>query len=96
MLASIIYNYGKFCDDFKSTLKLGAYVTTDLLGRDARDICADFQFSEDGTRILLCPAGNQPKSSSIVKSTGKVRASFPKNKCENCPYKNQCKPKTSK
>jgi hypothetical protein len=28
MLASIIYNYGKFCDDFKSTLKLGAYVST--------------------------------------------------------------------
>lgn len=70
-------------------------VTTDLLGRDARDICAEFQFSEDGTRILLCPAGNQPKSSSIVKSTGKVRASFPKNKCENCPYKDQCRPKTS-
>lgn len=70
-------------------------VTTDLLGRDARDICADFQFSEDGTRIQLCPAGNQPKSSFIVKSTGKVRASFPKNKCENCPYKDQCKPKTS-
>ena len=31
----------------------------------------------------------------IVKSTGKVRASFPKNKCENCPYKDQCRPKTS-
>ncbi|MFQ6823079.1 MAG: transposase [Agathobacter sp.] len=43
----------------------------------------------------MCPAGNQPKSSSIVKSTGKVRASFPKNKCENCPYKDQCRPKTS-
>lgn len=70
-------------------------VTTDLLGRDTRDICADFQFSEDGTRILLCLVGNQPKSSSIVKSTGKVRASFPKNKCKNCPYKDQCKPKTS-
>ena len=28
MLASIIYNYGKFCDDFKSTLKLGAYLLT--------------------------------------------------------------------
>ena len=24
-LSSIIYNYGKFCDDFKYTLKLGAY-----------------------------------------------------------------------
>ena len=70
-------------------------ITTDLLGRDANDIYADFQFSEDGTKILLCPAGNQPKSSSIVKSTGKVRASFPKNKCENCPYKDQCRPKTS-
>ena len=31
MLASIIYNHGKFCDDFKSTLKLGAYVVQDLL-----------------------------------------------------------------
>ena len=29
MLASIIYNYGKFCDDFKSTLKLGAYIFTE-------------------------------------------------------------------
>ena len=29
MLASIIYNHGKFCDDFKSTLKLGAYAPTE-------------------------------------------------------------------
>ena len=29
MLASIIYNYGKFCDDFKSTLKLCAYICLD-------------------------------------------------------------------
>lgn len=70
-------------------------VTTDLLGRAARDIYADFRFSEDGARILLCPAGHQPKSSSLVKSTGKVRASFPKNKCGNCPYKDQCDPKIS-
>jgi hypothetical protein len=32
MLASIIYNYGKFCDDFKSTLKLGAYDIWQQLG----------------------------------------------------------------
>ena len=31
MLASIIYNYGKFCDDFKSTLKLGAYTPPQAL-----------------------------------------------------------------
>ena len=40
-------------------------VTTDLLGRDAKDIYADFQFSEDGTRILQCPVGHQPKSTSL-------------------------------
>jgi hypothetical protein len=28
MLASIIYNYGKFFSGFKSTLKLGAYRKT--------------------------------------------------------------------
>lgn len=70
-------------------------VTTDLMGRETKDIYADFQFSEDGTQILLCPAGHQPKSSSLVKSTGKARASFSKNKCENCPHKDQCNPKTS-
>lgn len=70
-------------------------VTTDLLGRDAKNIYADFQFSEVGTRILLCPAGYQPKSTSFVKSIEKVRTSFHKNKCENCPHKNQCNPKIS-
>ena len=70
-------------------------VTTNLSGKDTKDICADFTFSEDGEKILRCPAGNQPKSSSLAKSTGKVRASFPKNMCENCPYKDQCQPKIS-
>lgn len=70
-------------------------VTTDLLGRDTKDIYADFTFSDDGKGILLCPAGNQPKSTSFVKSTGKVRASFNKSKCENCPHRDQCKPQIS-
>jgi hypothetical protein len=68
-------------------------VTTDLTGREAKDICADFTFSEDGKQILRCPGGHQPKSSSLVKSSGQVRASFPKNKCENCPFRDQCNPK---
>ena len=34
MLASIIYNHGKFCDDFKSTLKLGAY---NLIAQNAKN-----------------------------------------------------------
>lgn len=41
MLASIIYNYGKFCDDFKSTLKLGAYVKKDIgdIRQEKIDMC---------------------------------------------------------
>lgn len=46
-----------------------------LLVRDARDIYADFQFSEDGTRILLCPAGNQPKISNKTSAVYILKAS---------------------
>lgn len=67
-------------------------ITTDLTGRATNDIYADFVFSEEGDRIVKCPAGNKPVSSSYVKSTGKCRASFNKSTCENCPFKDQCKP----
>lgn len=71
-------------------------VTTDLMGREAKDIAADFLFTEDGTRVIQCPAGNAPKSCSHIKQTGQCRISFSRNKCENCPHKNQCRPKMFK
>jgi hypothetical protein len=71
-------------------------VTTDLLGRETKDIYADFIFSDDGQRIRLCPEGHEPKKSSFVKSNGQVRASFPKSQCENCPRREECKPKLYK
>ena len=43
MLASIIYNYGKCCDDFKSTLKLGAY---ELHKKDSNTGSNDTVFDE--------------------------------------------------
>ena len=43
-------------------------VTTDLTGRETKDIYADFEFTEDGTGILQCPAGKKPESTSYVKS----------------------------
>jgi hypothetical protein len=71
-------------------------VTTDLLGRETKDIYADFIFSDDGQRIRLCPEGHEPKKSSFVKSNGQVRVSFPKSQCENCPHREECKPKLYK
>ena len=68
-------------------------VTTDLTGRETADIYADFVFSEDGRKIVSCPAGNKPESTGTVASTGKCRASFNRRHCENCPYRDQCNPK---
>ncbi len=68
-------------------------VTTDLTRRETKDIAADFLFTEEGTRVISCPAGNAPKSCSYIKQTGQCRISFPRNKCENCPHRDQCQPK---
>ena len=67
-------------------------VTTDLTGRETKDIYADFEFSADGEKIILCPEGHKPESSSKVRSTEKCRASFERRHCENCPHRDQCNP----
>ena len=67
-------------------------VNTNLTGREAKDIAADFQFNEDGTRVTACPNGQEPKSCSCSKA-GVCTVSFRKESCENCPYRNQCQPK---
>ncbi len=67
-------------------------VNTNLTGREARDIAADFKFNEDGTRVTECPNGKTPKSCSCTK-TGMCVVSFRKADCENCPFRNKCNPK---
>jgi hypothetical protein len=48
MLASIIYNYGKFGGGFKSTLKLGAYNIPQCKGKSVDLSCSQFcQWEED-------------------------------------------------
>lgn len=71
-------------------------VTTGLLGRKAKDIHADFEFNEEGTHVLRCAFGVEPKSCGYTKQSGQCRASFPKATCENCPFKNECQPKIFK
>lgn len=71
-------------------------VTTDLTGREANDIYADFEFSPDGKKLLHCAGGHEPKSCSYMKSSGQCRVSFARECCVNCPHKDQCKPKIHK
>ena len=51
---------------------------------------------ENGTKVLKCPAGHEPKSCSYDKRNQQCHVSFMKEYCANCPYAKQCKPKVYK
>jgi Transposase DDE domain/Transposase domain (DUF772) len=71
-------------------------ITTSLTGREAPDIIADFEFNEEGTKVLRCPAGHTPKSCSYRKSSSQCNVSFDRNLCVDCPYCKQCNPQIFK
>ena len=71
-------------------------ITTSLMGKFAPDILADFEFNEEGTKVLRCPAGYAPKSCSYMKQSRQCAVSFLHEQCANCPYQDQCKPKIFK
>lgn len=71
-------------------------VTTALIGKEAPDVLADFEFSEDGTRLLKCAVGHEPVSQSYSKATRQCRVSFNRNHCVDCPHQSQCHPKIYK
>ena len=96
---AILTTDGGYCGMEKSKLaesKKITLVTTDLKGTEVSDHWADFEFNEDGTKLLKCAAGHEPKSSSYDKNTQKCKASFPLATCKNCPYYSQCHPKEHK
>jgi len=68
-------------------------ITTALVGKDAPDIFADFEFNDDGTKLLKCAAGHAPKSCSYIEPTGQCRVSFNKELCFGCQHREQCNPK---
>jgi len=71
-------------------------ITTSLTGKAAPDIFADFEFNKDGTKVLRCPAGHEPKSCSYMKPSNQCSVSFLHDQCVNCPYQKQCRPKIYK
>ncbi len=71
-------------------------ITTSLTGKEAPDILADFEFNEEGTKVLRCPAGHNPQSCSFMKKSNQCAVSFLHEQCAGCPYQNQCNPKIFK
>ncbi|MDD4528138.1 MAG: transposase [Candidatus Margulisbacteria bacterium] len=71
-------------------------VTTNMQGRKATDIYAEFTFSEDGKKVLKCAGGQTPLTNKFNPQTEQCRITLDKNKCNQCPYKDQCNPKFNK
>ena len=67
-------------------------LTTNLTGAATPDIYADFEFSEDGKKVLKCPAGYMPRTCCYRNSNEKCYISFPVSVCKNCPHRNECNP----
>ena len=59
-------------------------------------ILAEFEFSEDGTQVLKCPAGHKPNYCCYLKRSGQCQLSFNREQCASCPHKGECKAKIYK
>ena len=65
-------------------------VTTALLGKSPDVIQADFVIDSEKREVIECPAGHKPYKTRYYEETGLYRASFNKEKCENCPHREAC------
>lgn len=71
-------------------------ITTDLPGKDVSSIFAKFELNNDETRVVKCPMGHTPKSSSYIRQTETCTASFERSCCADCPHKKECNAKIFK
>jgi len=71
-------------------------ITTALIGKDAPDVLAEFEFNNDGTKLLKCAVGYTPKNCNYTKTTGQCTVSFNRDQCIGCQYQEQCNPKIHK
>ena len=64
--------------------------TTGLRGRKEREILSKFRLSEDEHMVLECPEGHKPLHSSFDAERNRIRISFLRNHCEQCPHQKEC------
>lgn len=76
----------------KATEKNIEILPTALAVKNRKDI-SGFVINDDKTKILECPAGNKPDSCCYKKSNDEFKLTFQRSKCENCPHKDNCRPK---
>ena len=69
-----------YCEE-KCRIYTAGSITADLTGKDVDVVMDAFEFNDDGTEVLSCPAGNKPKSCTYIKQTGVCQASFARDVC---------------
>lgn len=72
-------------------------VNTGLSGKPVDDILADFAFNKEGTKVLRCPAGYEPRSCGYTGGKSQqFHVSFQREQCAACPNKERCNAKIHK
>lgn len=72
------------------------HIPTNLTGIPTHEIYSQFVFNTDGTKVLKCPAGYEPKSFTCNSKTKACTCHFEHDHCCNCPHYGECKPKALK
>ena len=62
-------------------------VTTNLTGREAEDIAADFEFNEEGTKVEKCAGALNPKAAAIIPRQASARLPSTAASANNAPIK---------
>ncbi len=77
----------------KHNIKL---ITTNLTGNRPDEIYADFEFTQDGKQLLKCIHGQVPLKCTYNGRSERSGACFPIQACQNCPYRDRCRPRMFK
>ena len=68
-------------------------VATDMQGKKPDEVYAGFVFDESNEKLERCAGGQKPATNRYYPRTGQCRVTFDKAICEQCLYKQRCKPK---
>lgn len=71
-------------------------IPTALTVHPRRNNLDGFVLNKERNVITQCPAGHEPQSCSYKQSNDEFRLSFERDRCVNCPYQDQCRPKIYK
>lgn len=68
------------------------FITTNFTGIKPDEIYAEFKFNEDKTRLLQCANQKSPDKCVYDSSNDKCVVYYGQEVCNNCQYKDRCKP----